>query len=70
MNSQITTKEFAAKLRTKHEIYTFLTVEVQAYLPKEENITTYFMKDLLSGSKKCKYATKYFYFYFIVITCN
>ena len=32
-----------------------MTVEVGAYLPDVHTITTYFLKDLLSGAKKRKY---------------
>ena len=55
-SQQITAATFAAKFNSKREIYMFLTVECGAYLPSYDTVTIYFLKDLISGSKKCKYA--------------
>ena len=52
---QITQKEFGAKFRSKRECYKFLTVDAKAYIDKYEHVTTYYLKDLISGSKKCEY---------------
>ena len=52
---KITTSEFSAKFRAKNEVYTFLAVDVGAYLPPTECVTIYFLKDLVSGNKKCKF---------------
>ena len=38
---------FAAKFKSKREIYTFLSIDGGAYLPAHDNITIYFLKDLL-----------------------
>ena len=46
---------FAAKYRSKREVYTFLTVDGNAYLSAFDTLTMYFLKDLVSGVKKCKY---------------
>ena len=43
---------FASKFKSKREIYTFLTVDGKAYLPPHDNVTIYFLKDLMSGKKK------------------
>ena len=51
---QITQKEWAAKFRSKRECYKFLTVEAKAYIDKYENVTVYYLKELISGKKKCK----------------
>ena len=51
----LTIKEFAAKFRSKNEVYQFLTVDVKAYLPKKDNVTMYYLKDICTGKKKCKY---------------
>ncbi len=53
-SSRVTTTEFAAKFRSKNEVYTFLSIDVAAYLPAPECVTIYFCKDLVSGKKKCK----------------
>ena len=51
----ITTAEFAAKFRSKYEVYQFLTIDALAYLPPPECVTIYFLKDLVRGVKKCKW---------------
>ena len=51
----MTAAAFAAKYKSKRECYTFLAVDVQAYLPAYDTITIYFLKDLVSGAKKSKY---------------
>ena len=62
--NQVTTATFAAKFRSKRgkckllltlkEVFTFLTVDVKAYLPAMNTVTIYFLKDLITGQKKCK----------------
>ena len=53
-STRVTTTEFASKFRSKNEVYTFLAIDVAAYLPAPECVTIYFCKDLVSGKKKCK----------------
>ena len=55
-NQQITTAEFSAKFRSKYEVYQFMTIDAKAYLPAPENVTIYFLKDLIRGVKSCKYS--------------
>ena len=50
--TSISSKEFAAKYRSKREIYNFLATDVGVYLPPYDNVTIYFIKDLLFGRKK------------------
>ena len=45
----VTVAAFASKYRSKNEIYSFLTLEVQCYLPAPHTLTVYFLKDLVSG---------------------
>ena len=52
---KITAAEFAAKYKSKREIFMFLTVDAGAYLPPYDTVTIYFLKDLICGQKKCKY---------------
>ena len=52
---RISTASFSAKFRSKYEVYQFLTIDVGAVLPPKECVTTYFLKDLVMGRKKCKY---------------
>ena len=49
---QVTSAAFGAKFRSKREIYVFLTVDVQAYLCNCDNLTIYFLKDLVNGKRK------------------
>ena len=53
---QVDAKTFGAKCSSKREVYNFLTVDVGAYLPSYDSVTIYFLKDLISGTKKCKFA--------------
>ena len=55
----MTAAAFAAKYKSKRECYTFLAVDVQAYLPAYDTITIYFLKDIINGSKKSKLYTFY-----------
>ena len=52
MMTHISSKEFSAKYRSKREIYNFLATDVGVYLPPYDNVTIYFIKDLLFGRKK------------------
>ena len=62
--TRVTTATFAAKFRSKRgkwtlpltpiEVFTFLTVDVKAYLPAMNTLTIYFLKDLITGQKKRK----------------
>lgn len=45
---------FAAKYRSKREVYTFLTIDGNAYLYAFDTLTVYFLRDLVAGKKKCK----------------
>ena len=47
MDASVSSSAFAAKFRSKREVYQFLTVDVKAYLPPLENVTTYFLKGKL-----------------------
>lgn len=63
-NQAVNAAAFAAKFRSKRgkchhitdlvnaEIFTFLTVDVKAYLPPIQTVTVYFMKDLVTGVRK------------------
>lgn len=35
-------------------MFTFLTVDVKAYVPPMQTVTVYFLKDLITGAKKRK----------------
>ena len=46
---QVTATAFAAKYKSKREIFNFLTMDVKAYLPTYDTVSIYFLKDLVSG---------------------
>ena len=50
--AHVTSKEFVAKYRSKREVYNFLATDVGVYLPPYDNVTIYFLKDLIWGRKK------------------
>jgi hypothetical protein len=52
LQKQVTAAAFSAKFRSKREIYTFLTIDAHAYLCNCDNLTIYFLKDLVSGKRK------------------
>jgi hypothetical protein len=54
IKSKVTTTEFSTKFRSKNEVYSFMVNDVAAYLPPKECVTIYYLKDLVSGNKKCK----------------
>ena len=43
-NNSITTAQFAAKFKSKKEIYLFLTVDCKAYLCGADVLTIYYLK--------------------------
>ena len=51
---KISAKEFAAKFKSKYEVYRFLTVDAHCYLSPYTTVSIYFLKDLAAGKKKCK----------------
>ncbi len=51
---QVNAALVGAKCRNKLECYRLLTVDIKAYLPSHDTITTYFLRDLISGKSKCK----------------
>ena len=53
-NLNITAASFAAKFKSKREIYHLLTVEAKKYLPHVDTITIYFLKDIINGQKRGK----------------
>ena len=52
VKQNVTAAAFSSKFRSKREIYLFLTVDVKAYLCNCDNLTIYFLKDLVMGKRK------------------
>jgi hypothetical protein len=40
------------RFRSKNELYRFLTLECEAFLPKKESTNVYFLKDIMMGKKE------------------
>ena len=49
---RISSKEFQAKYNSKREIYNFLATDCGVFLPPYDNVTIYFLKELMGGKKK------------------
>ena len=49
--AQIDIREFAMKCRSKHEVYTKLTVEEGIYLSDEANVNNNYIADIMQGRK-------------------
>ena len=49
---KVSSKEFASKYKNKREIYNFLACDVGIYLPPYDNVTIYFLKELMMGKKQ------------------
>ena len=47
----VSSKEFSAKYKSKREIFNFIATDVGIYLPPYDNVTIYFLKELMQGSK-------------------
>ena len=58
-NLKISSKDFAAKYNSKRETYNFLACDVGAYLPPYDNVTIYFLKELMCGKKKMLHSTNH-----------
>ena len=50
--AQIDIREFALKCRSKHEVYTKLTVNEGIYLPNEADVNNNYIADIMQGRKK------------------
>ena len=59
---------FSAKYRSKREIYSFLTVDGEVYMPPFENVTVYFCKAIVEGTKKC--SSTYNFLTFLVVSLH
>ena len=51
-NSKLNVRSLGAKFQSKNEIYRFLTTEVDMHLPPQKEWSIYFVRDILSSSKK------------------
>ena len=49
---RVSAMAFAAKFKSKKEVFNFLTIVGKAYLPPFDTISIYHMRDIVSGKKK------------------
>lgn len=48
---QVNVHSVMEKMQSKKDVFNFLTMECEAYLPKMDTINTYFLKQITSGKK-------------------
>jgi len=48
---QVNVNSLMEKMQSKKDVYNFLTMECEAYLPKMDTINTYFLKQITSAKK-------------------
>ena len=52
----VSVQDIAAKFESKHEIYQWLTTELNMYLPKYKQTSIYWMREIIAGKRKCKFS--------------
>ena len=61
----MTAQVAGAKMQTKREWYNFLTLDCDAAIPPYDNVTMYFIRDLISGERKCKSSSREYFLNFL-----
>ena len=54
-HDSVSTQMFQSKYKSKREVYNFLSCQVRAYLCDPDQLTIYFLKDIVTGNKKCNF---------------
>ena len=49
---QVNVRQLMEKMKSKKDVFTFLTQECEAYLPKIDTINMYFLKKITSAKKE------------------
>ena len=49
---QVNVHHLMEKMHSKKDVYNFLTLECEAYLPKLDTVNIYFLKQITSGKKE------------------
>ena len=49
---KVNVNEILEKMASKRDVYNFLSIECEAYLPKLETINIFFLKQITRGSKE------------------
>ena len=50
--TRVNVNDLSAKCQTKKKLYTFLTQDGQAYLPKIDSTNVYFFRQIMGGQKE------------------
>ena len=50
--TRIHAQAFAAKFKSKREVWRFATTEADIYLPSYETVTVFHIRDLLAGKRR------------------
>ena len=54
---KVNVREVMEKMASKREVYNFLTVECEAYLPKVDTVNIFFLKQITRGAKDVSRST-------------
>ena len=54
---KVNVREVMEKMASKREVYNFLTVECEAYLPKVDTVNIFFLKQITRGAKEVSRST-------------
>ena len=57
---KVTAEELQSIAKSKREIYNFVTIDLQAYLPKYHEVTLFHIKDIMKRKKKVRKYCKLF----------
>ena len=49
---QVNVNEVMEKMASKRDVYNFLTLECEAYLPKVDTVNIFFLKQITRGAKE------------------
>jgi len=49
---QVNVNEIMEKIASKRDVYNFLTIECEAYLPKVDTVNIFFLKQITRGAKE------------------
>ena len=49
---QVNVNDIMEKMASKRDVYNFLTIECEAYLPKVDTVNIFFLKQITRGAKE------------------
>ena len=51
---QVNVNDIMEKMASKRDVYNFLTIECEAYLPKVDTVNIFFLKQITRGAKEVR----------------